>query len=626
MSRPVERTELVTATGMRLVGKAAGLVSPAAAAGIEAPRREEDVLYAGAFHLLPRRANDAIAAALSVINATIAGSRTGTEPLTRSNGVSEFGGRFQAVQWETLTAGDRWVGELIWRHAHPAIAGIACTTHVVFSERGGGATMTVRVGTVGGVASVRGFVGAGQARPAFLPELNRAVKLVFEGRGSEPGTLTDADIRAFVANVLLDEERMIPVAVQAPTEDGEYLVPPASLADELLGVAHLFVIDRHPTTYRLTDELGDRRLSAYWGALHVYLPGFSCADSAESHPLLVDDRLVDPVMRAGLVGQLSLHMRRRVLEPEGVAELREASSPRAAKVAPAATHAGASAPPAASLVPTTEAVPVRDASAPEVSASAVPEIAVAPSPHLLDELLLLLRPLADLPAALSRLAESNAALVDEISRLRTTNAVRSASASSLERQVGDLERLLRAHVAAATSSGSAGATIAPTPVDETEPVSSGEGAVEQETPLAEVVRHAATTNADALLVLDDAVRSAEDSPYLDVNRVAVILDAMASLARRRQAGTLGMSLRDAFRELGVDYRGSIAGHTSNRQRLQYVAHLPNGAQVDCEEHLVLGTSYDPRYCLRIYFTSRAPGEPRFVVRHVGRHFDVGSTT
>jgi hypothetical protein len=41
---------------------------------------------------------------------------------------------------------------------------------------------------------------------------------------------------------------------------------------------------------------------------------------------------------------------------------------------------------------------------------------------------------------------------------------------------------------------------------------------------------------------------------------------------------------------------------------------------------VLGSSYDPRRCLRIYFTSRALLEARFVIGHVGRHFDVLTTS
>lgn len=101
---------------------------------------------------------------------------------------------------------------------------------------------------------------------------------------------------------------------------------------------------------------------------------------------------------------------------------------------------------------------------------------------------------------------------------------------------------------------------------------------------------------------------------------------MADIARRRQAGALGKSLKDAFREMGIDYRGGIASTTSARLLQQYHVVGPGGATYDCPEHIVVGTSYDPRFCLRIYFTSRAALEPRFVIGHVGRHFEVASTT
>jgi len=87
-----------------------------------------------------------------------------------------------------------------------------------------------------------------------------------------------------------------------------------------------------------------------------------------------------------------------------------------------------------------------------------------------------------------------------------------------------------------------------------------------------------------------------------------------------------MSLRDAFAEAGLEYRGGIAKATSKKHRQQYEVVMPGGTVVECHEHVVMGTSYDPRFCLRIYFTSRAPGEPRFVIAHVGRHFDVKTTT
>ena len=100
---------------------------------------------------------------------------------------------------------------------------------------------------------------------------------------------------------------------------------------------------------------------------------------------------------------------------------------------------------------------------------------------------------------------------------------------------------------------------------------------------------------------------------------------MATVARRRQEGTLGTSLKEGFRDLGIEYRGGISPTTSEKHRQQYEVRA-QGQTFDCHEHIVLGNSYDPKYCLRVYFTSRAPMEPRFVIGHVGRHFDVKSTT
>ncbi len=590
-----DRDELITATGWRLVGPAARLVSEAAAAGLDAPRRGEDVLYAAHFLLRPRIGTNVVSAALSVLNRALARVRRDERPLDRETGASEVSGRFHAVQWQVASSSERWVGELLWRHTHPTVRGVACTTHVVLSEQPGVATMTVRAGVAGGVPAVHGLVGAGQAHPAFLAELNRVVRLVFDGGVGDPRTLGEHDIEPFVANVLLADTRAHPVAVLSPTEGGDYLVPPAQLAEELLGLAHLYVIDRHPTTFRLSDALGDRRLSCYWGALRAYLPDFSCADSPDHHPVLVDDRVVDPVVRAQLRGLLARGGSHRVPAPVGVDALREPPGAPPERHGPAAgARAAAERPAAAGGV----AAPAGDAGdvAPAEAWGAVT------------------RRLDDIAASTARLVETSASLLDEIVRLRTTNLVRGATAAGLEQRIGRLERFLRERFAAEA--------VAPPPA---EPAAEDEVEAAEDT-LATVVRQAAVTHAEELLILDDAVRAAEDSPYVDVDRAAVVLDAMALVARRRQAGTLGGSLRDAFRELGIDYRRGVSAATPGRLRRQYAARLAGGETVDCEEHIALGATYDPRYCLRIYFTSRAPAEPRFVIAHVGRHLDVMTTT
>lgn len=238
------------------------------------------------------------------------------------------------------------------------------------------------------------------------------------------------------------------------------------------------------------------------------------------------------------------------------------------------------------------------------------------------------RQLGGLASAIERLMEVNVALVDEIGRLRTTTAVRSASSTSLERRIGGIEDLLTRQLSGSTAPDALDGDSRDVAADHDDERSDEDEHHDDDEvlTLVDVVRQAATSHGDALLVLDAAERAAAESPYTSPDQVAVILDAMASVARRRQEGALGTSLRDAFRELGIDYRGGIASSTPQRQRQQYLVRGPDGQEFDCREHIALGNSYDPRYCLRVYFTSRAPVEPRFVIGHVGRHFTVLSST
>ena len=143
--------------------------------------------------------------------------------------------------------------------------------------------------------------------------------------------------------------------------------------------------------------------------------------------------------------------------------------------------------------------------------------------------------------------------------------------------------------------------------------------------LADAVRRAAEAHLDTLLFLDPAFAAAAESPYEDPERVRAVLDAMARVARKRRDGELGTSLKEAFTDLGVDYRRNIAKSTPERLRQQYIFVGPDGKPIECVEHIALGQTYDPRHCLRIYFSSRAPSDTRFVIGHVGRHFEVITT-
>ena len=639
-SRPDPRRELVTDTGWRLVGQAVSLVNESPGVASLPMGRPEDALYAAKFRVRPRLGGgSAVDGLLTALGQAVSSHWEGAPPLTRDSRVHRMPGRFHGVRWDTIGSVGEWTGELLWRHPHPVVGGAPCTTHAVIVEQGPHTEFTVRVTADAGLASVRGTVGAGQARPQFLTEMNRSLALSTDGSSADPTMLEDHEIDAFVRDLLLSDTRTLPVAVLAPLEDGSFVVPPHELANELLGLAQLYAIQNHRGTFRLSDSVGDRRLSCYWGALRIYMPEFSCADSPEEHPLLVQDRLLDPVMRAAACGSLGRGAALRITIPPGVAERRD-PPPLDVEVPLGLTVQAEPAPSGAERdFPDHRSTPARES--PDVSRPVTARDSVATADDIsrmgtaFADAMAPMQPLfeaigaqiSSLSTTIARLVEANARLTDEIERLRTTNSVRAAGTNSVEKRLAGMERLLERALFpddftqdSTQPHGTESATVDSEPVPDT-----GEDD-EDDVSLLDVIRHAGSVHPDALLMLDNAERAAESSPYEDSERVAAIIDAMAAISRRRQAGSLGNSLRQEFRDLGIDYRGGIASSTSDRMQQQYQITGPGGRIYDCREHIVLGTSYDPRHCLRIYFTSRAPLEPRFVIGHVGRHFEVKTTT
>jgi hypothetical protein len=623
--RSVGRTEHVTATGMRIIGaEAINLISQVPEHAPVVPGADNDVLYAARFQARPRiGAGSAVPDLIATLYTFVAREWIDAPHLARNRPLAWRSTRFSGLIWDVHGDTGAWTGELLWRRPHPVVSGAPCTTHVIISEHGTHVSVAIRVSADSGAAAVRGNVGAGQALPDFIVALNRFMRLTFDGSTATPRTLEEYDVAAFVSQQLLADGRTTPYAVLAPLEAGGYVIPPEELAEELLGIAQLHVFEKHQHTFKFSDTLGDRRLSCYWGALRVYMPGFSCADRPEDHPLLVSDRLVDPIMRADMIGRISRNARFRYPMPPGVDKLR---APRIPVAAPPAAPASVSAR-AESTIETgapESALPIAsgaDAPAAADTARALPLPSAMPA-EMTAQLLGLGGRIEELTESMTKLVEANTVLSDEIQRLRTTTAVRAVNTNALERRMSSLVQTLQRYLVN---------TASQLRIDEGDTTARGENAEddvreEDSLSLVEVLRQAGSAHPDALLVLEAAERSALESPFEDLDRVAVILDAVAQVARRRQSGTLGASLRDAFRELGVDYRGGISAATSKKHRQQYDLPGPGGQIYTCEEHIALGESYDPRHCLRIYFTSRAAREPRFVIGHVGRHFDVLTTT
>lgn len=573
----------VTDTGWRIKGDAAKALVAERASMPVMPEEAENPVFAMHARVRPLLGSaSAVPSLLDLLSRTVADDVPDLAPFSRTREMSRPTSAQAGLRWDVEGDPGAWIGELTWRHPHPFRPGRACTTHAIIVEQGQQVSLALRVGTQSAIDAMQADVEAARLRPRLLRQLLETHRVIVDDHAMGAVFVAEGEVDAMVADLLLSETRRLPVAVLAPLEAGGYAIDPQELAVELCGIAHLRVLESHPCTFRLTDALGDRRLSAYWGALRVYLRGFSCADQPHDHPLLHADRLIDPVERAFLVGRLGRTAASELPWPRGIE--------RATRSTPASRSADG-------LKPTTASTP--------------PGAVTAPSPASIA---------AD-AAILARMDESLSAqrrIAEELEQLRTTLAVRSAGSLGIERRLGAIERIVQRL-----------ATLVLPDVEPTTPATDdapqdfeSSAAVR----LLDVVRQAGEQHADALILLPEVERSAAASPYEDPERVRDILDAMALVARRRQGGRLGKSLREAFREIGVDYRGGIAASTPQSLRDQYRISDPAGQVFECEEHIALGNSYDPRHCLRIYFTSRAPGETRFVIGHVGRHLEVMTST
>lgn len=619
-----EQNERYLPTGWRVVGAGADRIVERAAkyagerleAGIAA-----DTLYALQCTMPPGvRGRPSVERILDDVTAEVRRTWPECPRLLRDTPVTRAPSRFGGLRFETLaTPGREWVGEVVWRAVHPVVPGAPITTHVVLEERASYTRLSVRVTADNGLPSVRGYVGAGQAQPAFVKALRPDVTPVWMGAPLAVRTIDAVEVDDFVLSVLESDARELPVAVLAPLEDGEFVVVPDDLAWDLLGRAQLYVIRDHRITYRLSDAVGDRRMSSYWGAVRAYMPGWSRHDDPLDHPLLVADRLADPVIRATWLGELGVFTGPQLVLPEPIADRLDVER---------ASEQGAS----LQVVRTTTATRTRqgvgvhdadpsdrvakgEAGEADEDADAVARTRQNAQPDWSP----LLRTVVDEVRALGSMLRQ---LNDEVERLRTISSVRSSSTSAIERRLGRLEDILERVFP--------DDLVAPVPAGAADADTFGDpdsGAEEERGPaLAQVVQDAAESWSDALHFLDSAYVSAADSPYEDPERVRAIFEAMARVARHRRDGTLGTSLRDAFGDLGIDYRAAIARSTSARLREQYRFLYRDGELVEAEEHIVLGNTYDPRRCLRIYFSSRVPNEPRFVIAHVGRHFEVKSSS
>ncbi len=92
------------------------------------------------------------------------------------------------------------------------------------------------------------------------------------------------NVDRFVSNLLLTERRRLPViAISEAPGTATALVNPERLADDLMGIAHVWLIPGD-VSWALSERLS-RRLSVYNGAIRIWWPGLTRASDPYDHPL-----------------------------------------------------------------------------------------------------------------------------------------------------------------------------------------------------------------------------------------------------------------------------------------------------------------------------------------------------
>jgi hypothetical protein len=120
-----------------------------------------------------------------------------------------------------------------------------------------------------------------------------------------------------------------------------------------------------------------------------------------------------------------------------------------------------------------------------------------------------------------------------------------------------------------------------------------------------------------------AVKTLEDSPYLDVEKVAKVFrilatDFYAAFHKQIKFGDAIASLES----IPAEYAGNQSEITSGKKQGYDCTH--EGTRYKLEKHIKIGNARDPQYCFRIYFERKSSSQ-QIVILHAGKHLDTQAT-
>jgi hypothetical protein len=150
--------------------------------------------------------------------------------------------------------------------------------------------------------------------------------------------------------------------------------------------------------------------------------------------------------------------------------------------------------------------------------------------------------------------------------------------------------------------------------------------------IGEIVRYAQEAYKNFLVILDDAVKSADESPYGDFEKVGIALIQLAGYAKEKQAvlaknenGGRPPGLKEWLKaaNCSFEYAAHESKPTSNNRECQLERTVAfAGAKYVMEKHLKIGGG-SPNDGCRIHFEFlEADHQYRILIGHVGRHLKI----
>lgn len=140
--------------------------------------------------------------------------------------------------------------------------------------------------------------------------------------------------------------------------------------------------------------------------------------------------------------------------------------------------------------------------------------------------------------------------------------------------------------------------------------------------LADVTARVQSQFADKITLTPSAIRSMEESPYVDAARAWSVFELLAGAFFTHYSGGEWATVQDAITRSGIMFQHKSSDATV--ATCPGYTRIHRGQRITLKRHLGIGGGRDPRRCFRLYF-EWVPEEGRIVVFHAGRHLDTIST-